>query len=309
MITQLKAQTGLYFKLGNDSTINALKSEIISIYKEYGVNDNTYKKKLPDTLAKKVESAFLLLTKREEVLLTEYFLENAEFIYREPNDKLLLSDSFDVMLKSLKIEITNNFGYNSNRYPTQLINSIDRINYLLERRKSLTLNQKLSSYEIKEDSIIQSNKIVLKGFTKLGFGTGTNQNFLSAQYAFVLGHYKKAYFGIGSGLEQVSLNKDSGSVSLLQAPVYLANYIYLGKMVYINFDYGLTVPLSASYKNFNDKKIDFKESELRNNFYLDFGIGLQVFELALQLNFRNQSLGIPDDLNQRAWMFGFKIKF
>jgi hypothetical protein len=93
-------------------------------------------------------------------------------------------------------------------------------------------------------------------------------------------------------------------------PVYITNNLFLGKFTFLNFDYGLTVPLSGNYKNAKDDMIDYKPNELNNNMYFDLGLGyLNTSDVGIQFNVRNQSLGVPEPLNQRVWMFGIKLSF
>lgn len=158
------------------------------------------------------------------------------------------------------------------------------------------------------DSIIALKKLTWKAQQKIGFGIGHNQGYMSAQYAFILNQYRSFDFGIGSGIEYV--NRGSGLVHILQMPVYVTNVFFLNKFVFLNFDYGISIPLSGSFKNNKNEETTYKEAELNNNFYFDIGLGvLDKSDVGIQFNVRNQSLGVPEPLNQRAWMFGFKLSF
>lgn len=160
----------------------------------------------------------------------------------------------------------------------------------------------------KADSLILLKNFEWKTTQKIGLGIASNQGFFTLQFAFMASWFRNFDIGIGSGLEYV--NRGSRLVEIYQMPFYITNKVFFDKYFFLNFDYGVTIPIAGIYRNSNGNFIDFKDSDLKSNVYFDIGLGgLNQSDLGIQINFRNQSLGVPDPLNQRAWMLGVKLSF
>lgn len=220
----------------------------------------------------------------------------------------LMSDSAKTTMQNTLLAIKTLYGNNTFNYPDSV-----EILYLKTLKNSEYREQLINRYNDirwskQNDSFAKITNITWKPQPKLGFGVTDNQTFFTAQYAFIANWYRNYDIGIGSGIEYV--NRGSGLVQVLQMPVYFTNNVFLGKFTFLNFDYGLTIPLSGSYKNAKDETIDYKQNELNNNMYFDLGLGyLNKSNMSIQFNIRNQSLGVPEPLNQRVWMFGLKLSF
>jgi hypothetical protein len=220
----------------------------------------------------------------------------------------MMSDSAKTAIQNTIFEIRTLYGNSSSNYPDSIKNVYLNALNTLEYRSQLIARHEAIKWSQRNDSFAKSNKFACKPQPKLGFGVTENQAFFSAQYAFTANWHRNYNIGIGSGIEYV--NRGSGLVQVLQMPVYITNNLFLGKFTFLNFDYGLTVPLSGNYKNAKDDMIDYKPNELNNNMYFDLGLGyLNTSDVGIQFNVRNQSLGVPEPLNQRVWMFGLKLSF
>lgn len=220
----------------------------------------------------------------------------------------MMSDSAYATLKNTILGIKTFYGNNTFNYPDSVKNVYTHTLNKLEYRSQLMARYEAINWEKRNDSFAKSNKFTWKPQTKLGFGVTDNQTFFSAQYAFKANWYRNYDIGIGSGLEYV--NRGENLVQTIQMPIYITNNVFLDNFTFINFDYGLTIPLSGSYKNATNKMIDYKQNELNNNMYFDLGLGyLNKSNMGIQFNIRNQSLGVPEPLNQRVWMFGLKLSF
>jgi len=220
----------------------------------------------------------------------------------------LMSDSAKTSMQNTLLEIKTLYGKNTFNYPDSV-----EILYLKTIKNSEYREQLINRYNDirwsqQNDSFAKTTNITWKPQPKLGFGVTDNQAFFSAQYAFKANWYRNYDIGIGSGIEYI--NRGYGLVQVLQMPVYITNNLFLGKFTFLNFDYGLTIPLSGDYKNAKDENMDYKQNELNNNMYFDLGLGyLNKSNMGIQFNIRNQSLGVPEPLNQRVWMFGLKLSF
>lgn len=220
----------------------------------------------------------------------------------------MMSDSAYATLQNTILGIKTFYGNNTFNYPDSVKNVYTHTLNKLEYRSQLMARYEAIKWEKRNDFFTKSNKFTWKPQPKLGFGVTDNQSFFSAQYAFTANYYREFDFGIGSGIEYV--NRGSGLVQVLQMPVYITNNVFLGRFTFLNFDYGLTIPLSGAYKNAKDETKDYKQNELNNNMYFDLGLGyLNKSNMGIQVNVRNQSLGVPEPLNQRVWMFGLKLLF
>ncbi len=220
----------------------------------------------------------------------------------------LMSDSNKVALQNIILKINTLYGNNELNYSdsirNQYLNSLDK----LSTRRELIEKYEAIKWDDTTDSLIKLKILTWKPQQKLGLGLTDNQAFFSAQYAFIANWYRNYDIGIGSGIEYV--NRGSGLVQVIQMPIYITNNIFLGKFTFLNFDYGLNIPLSGNYKNAKDENIDYKQNELNNNMYFDLGLGyLGKSNVGIQFNVRNQSLGVVELLNQRVWMFGLKLSF
>lgn len=220
----------------------------------------------------------------------------------------LMSDSANAALKNTILEINTLYKVKYHKCPDSIITKYFKTLEVLAVRKELIEKYEALKWDNTIDSLIKLKILTWKPQPKLGFGVTDNQAFFSAQYAFKANWYRNYDIGIGSGVEYV--NRGSGLVQVLQMPVYITNNVFLGKFTFLNFDYGLTIPLSGNYKNAKDETIDYKQNELNNNMYFDLGLGyLNKSNMGIQFNARNQSLGVPEPLNQRGWMFGLKLSF
>ncbi len=220
----------------------------------------------------------------------------------------LMSDSANAALKNTILEIETLYDGKFHKCPDSTITKYYKTLGALSVRKELIEKYEAIKWDNTTDSLISLKIFTWKPQTKLGFGVTDNQAFFSAQYAFKANWYRNYDIGIGSGIEYV--NRGSGLVQVLQMPVYITNNVFLGKFTFLNFDYGLTIPLSGNYKNAKDETIDYKQNEFSNNMYFDLGLGyLNKSNMGIQFNARNQSLGVPEPLNQRVWMFGLKLSF
>ncbi len=236
---------------------------------------------------------------------------------------LLRTDSTYQRLQNIVKTIYKEYRVNDDNASVVLTDSLNKVlekTFLLIDKREKEIDKLAKPYAVDQerkdyddwhlltDSIIAQKKLTWKAQPKIGLGIGKNQGYMSAQYAFILKQYRSFDFGIGSGIEYV--NKESGLVHILQMPVYVTNVLFFDKFIFLNFDYGFTIPLSGSFKNNKDEETAYKEAELNNNFYFDLGLGiLNKSDVGIQFNVRNQSLGVPEPLNQRAWMFGLKLSF
>lgn len=220
----------------------------------------------------------------------------------------IMSDSAKSAMQNTILEIKTLYGNNSFNYSDSVKNLYIKTLNSIEYRKQLIAKNEDAKWSQNNDLLSKSNTLTWKPQAKLGFGITDNQAFFSSQYAFKANWYRNYDIGIGSGIEYV--NRGSGLVQVLQMPVYITNNLFLGKFTFLNFDYGLTIPLSGGYKNAKDETVEYKQNEINNNMYFDLGLGyLNKLNMGIQFNIRNQSLGIPEPLNQRVWMFGLKLSF
>ncbi|MFZ4797040.1 MAG: hypothetical protein ACOYMA_06065 [Bacteroidia bacterium] len=233
-------------------------------------------------------------------------------IAQTENQKLLMSDSAGIALEKALKNIDIKYGFEFGSLPDSVAKNYDKLSNIYLRRNFLiekyNKEAEIKIWISKTDSLINLNKTDFKGTGNIGFGISSNQGMFSAQYAFVFSKYRQFDFGIGSGIEY--LNRSGGLVQVIQSPVFITNKYFVSRGTFLNLDYGLTIPLSATYKNQNDATIDLKESELKSNYILNFGVGFMTKkDEYFQINFRNNSLGVPEPLNQRVWMFGVKYGF
>lgn len=228
------------------------------------------------------------------------------------NEKLLMSDSAGIALDKALKNIDIRYGFDFGSIPDSIskqYNKLTAINtkryFLIEKyNKEAEKNNWIS----KTDSLINLNNTNFKGTGNIGFGLTSNQGMLSVQYAFVFNKYRQFDFGIGTGIEY--LNRSGGLVQVIQSPVFITNKYFVSRGTFLNFDYGLSLPLSANYIDQNDKSTDLKESELKSSYFINFGVGFMTkTDEYIQINFRNNSLGVAEPLNQRIWMFGIKYGF
>jgi hypothetical protein len=206
------------------------------------------------------------------------------------------------------LEIRTLYGTNPSKYADSIRTKyFDAVQGLTLKEEKEELDERSKWYK-KTDSIISLNKIDVTGQMSINFGLSANQGYVGAQYAFLLYKFMKFDVGIGSGVEYV--NRSMGLVQVLQAPVFITNKYFIARHDFLNFDYGFTFPLSANYSDRYDKIISFNESELKSNYFINIGFGRAYSEKSsMQFNIRNQSLGVPEPLNQRVWMFGLKFNF
>lgn len=222
------------------------------------------------------------------------------------NEKLLMSDSAGIALEKALKNIDIKYGFEFGSLPDSISKQYDKLNSINSKRYFLiekyTNETALKNWKVKTDSLINLNKLEFKVTGNVGFGLSSNQGMLSAQYAFVINKYRQFDIGIGSGIDY--LNRSGGLVQVIQSPVFVTNKYFVSRGTFLNLDYGLTIPLSANYKNQNDATINLKESELKSNYFINFGVGFMTkTDEYIQINFRNNSLGVPEPLNQRVWMF------
>ena len=228
------------------------------------------------------------------------------------NEKLLMSDSAGITLEKAIKNHDLKYGFDFSSIPDSNAKQYDRLIAIKSRRDLLIENYKIAAerkkVNAKTDSMINLNKSDFNGTGNIGLGISSNQGMFSAQYAFVFSKYRQFDFGIGSGIEYI--NRSEGLVQVIQSPVFITNKYFVSRGTFLNLDYGLTIPLSATYKNQNDATIDLKESDLKSSYFINFGVGFMTkTDQYIQINFRNNSLGVPEPLNQRVWMFGIKYGF
>lgn len=233
-------------------------------------------------------------------------------IAQTENQKLLMSDSAGIALEKALKNIDIKYGFEFGSLPDSIAEKYDKLTALNTRRNLLIeqFNKKVEMkiWISKTDSLINLNKLEFKVTGNVGFGLSSNQGMLSAQYAFVFNKYRQFDFGIGSGIEY--LNRSVGLVQVIQSSVFITNKYFVSRCTFFNLDYGLNIPLLATYKNQNDATIELKESELKSSYFINFGVGFMTKkDEYFQINFRNNSLGVPEPLNQRVWMFGVKYGF
>jgi hypothetical protein len=236
---------------------------------------------------------------------------------------MLKYDSTYIALQSVVKNIYKKYGANDSNFDAIVPDSIDKLLektfLLLEKRdkeidkicqnqNDILAEEEANEWYIKTDSIIKLKQLAFNANPKIGFSFSGNLYLFSAQYAFVLNQYRKFDFGIGSGIEYI--NKGGSNIEVIQMPVFLNNNFYLEKFIFLNFDYGFTIPISGSYKNSKNDKIDYDIYNLKSNFYFELGLGvLTKSNFGIQLNIRNQALGVPETVNSRSQMFGIKFIF
>jgi len=228
------------------------------------------------------------------------------------NEKLLMSDSAGITLEKAIKNHDLKYGFDFSSIPDSITQRYNKLIAIKSRRdlliENFTIAAERKKVNARIDSIINLNKTDFKGTGNISFGLTSNQGMFSAQYAFVFSKYRQFNFGIGSGIEY--LNRSEGLVQVIQSPVFITNKYFVSRGTFLNLDYGLSLPLSANYKNQNDATIDLKESELKTSYFISFGVGFMTKkDEYIQINFRNNSLGVPEPLNQRIWMFGIKYGF
>lgn len=220
----------------------------------------------------------------------------------------LMSDSAETSMLITIMEIETFYDGKFNKCPDSTITKYYKTLDALAYRKLLLKKYEEMKWNNTNDSLIKLKIVSCKPQYKLGFGLIDNQVFFSAQYAFTANWYRNYDIGIGSGIEYV--NRGSGLVHVVQIPIYITNNLFLGKFTFLNFDYGINIPFSGNYQNANNNIIVYKQYEFSNNMYFDLGLGyLNKSNMGIQFNARNQSLGVPEPLNQRVWMFGLKLSF
>lgn len=233
-------------------------------------------------------------------------------IAQTENEKLLMSDSAGISLENALKNHALKYGFDLSSIPDSNVKQYDRLSALLLKRNLLIekFNKEAAkkNWNTKTDSLIAANKTEFIGTGNISLGLSDNQGMISVQYAFLFSNYRRFDFGIGSGIEY--LNRNDGLVQVIQSPVFITNKYFVSKGTFLNLDYGLTIPLSANYKNQKDETVELTENELKLSYFLNFGIGFMTKkENYFEINFRNNSLGMPDPLNQRVWMFGIKYGF
>ena len=232
-------------------------------------------------------------------------------------------DSTYIALQNVIKDIYKKYGANDSSFggivPDSVEKLLEKTFLLLEKREKeidkicqnqndILAEEEANEWYIKTDSIIKLKQLAFNANPKIGFSFSGNLYLFSAQYAFVLNQYRKFDFGIGSGIEYI--NKGGSNIEVIQMPVFLNNNFYLEEFIFLNFDYGFTIPISGSYKNSKNDKIDYDIYNLKSNFYFELGLGvLTKSNFGIQLNIRNQALGIPETVNSRSQMFGIKLIF
>lgn len=236
---------------------------------------------------------------------------------------MLKYDSTYISLQSVVKNIYKKYGANDTNFEAVVPDSIDKLLektfLLLEKREKeidricqnqneILAEEEANEWNLKTDSIIKLKHLAFNAHPKIGFSFSGNLYLFSAQYAFVLNQFRTFDFGIGSGIEYI--NKGGSNIEVVQMPVFLNNNFYLEEFIFLNFDYGFTIPISGSYKNNKNDKIDYDINNLKSNFYFELGLGvLTKSNFGIQLNIKNQALGVPETVSSRSQMFGIKLIF
>lgn len=185
---------------------------------------------------------------------------------------------------------------------------VDSLSLVYQKSQEIQKRYEHRNWEQQTDSMMQRSKTDVNSMLYVGLLFNGNQLLFSMQNTIVAKRYRKFDIGIGSGIEY--LNRGQGLVTLTQAPLFISNRFFVSKMCYAHIDYGFTVPLSGTYKNSNDETVNYKEADLKTNYYLNIGAGiLNRKNWSLQISIRNQSLGVPEPLNERKWLIGFNWGF
>ncbi len=228
-------------------------------------------------------------------------LITANVIAQVQHDSLLVNDSAyinaQLTIKSIQQQIRQS---NSTSYEK----TIDSLSHIYQKSQEIQKQYEHRNWEQKTDSMMQRHTTDISSMLFVGLLFNSNQLLFSMQNTIVAKRYRKFDIGIGSGIEY--MNRGQGLVTLTQAPLFISNRFFVSKMYYAHIEYGFTVPLSGTYKNSNDKTINYMEADLKTNYYLNIGVGiLNRKNWSLQISVRNQSLGVPEPLNERKWLIGF----